>query len=473
MFYDELVEESKDWKAWRAKKLAEKASETEEDEFVGEDDDGEDVEVVHQALNVESPARPPKKGKLRRYSETEGDDSDAQAPYVTSKKRYTTPPPSSQRTAARTSDVVVEVLSPSRQRMEEVQGTPHAASALQAADEMRAASSGSRIPSFILKKTGTSSHSAATTAHIIPDEVTDMVSQADRASSQKQSVSQASYPASNSSRNVLQGVNSEKQARPEGHLIMTLDDSGSEDSAAVVTDDDTAKQSHMRYRPAPHLINNGQPDLEDSFKAEMIAAIPRSPEPVLPHNDTTSMSLENSLEEIQANPSLYQVRTSTPGPKPFEQITEERVKATLALKHKRQHSRESDGPGSPSKLVTTHAPKRSRVEASASNQTPYNPRRRILQSPNLEQEDGVDETTKTTRRLETRSGQVIPVSGSAPRSSRPFTPATNNHFTYISDTEEDPSQVANRGDPQVPPPFPSQPVSQTIREKLPRPPLPL
>lgn len=477
LFYEELVEESKEWKEWRTKKLAEKASEAEEDQLDVESDDEEDVEVVQQVQNAQSPERPPRKGKLRRYSGTEGEDSDAAAVSVTSEKRYATPPPPGQRNGARTSGVVVEVPSPSRQRTKEREQLLQVGTAQAEETKSAAKNASSEHP---LKGSGTNKTSAASLTNAIPDEVTNMVFQADEAIAQRQSLTQTGQSGRDLSSNMTpQGV-SVKQSLPQPGPVTTLDDdSGSEDSRAEVTDDDAAQDGQTRFRPASQPSERGQPDLqEDSFRAEMISPVPQSQEGRA--RGSSGLSLESSLEEIQPDLSLYHIQHPAPGPKDSNSITVKKVKEVLGEKakevlgekaplHKRQHSRDSDGPSSPSKMETSHTSKRSRTDASVPRHAPYNPSRRIMQSPSPELEDPRD----THQRSQQPSGRTNHLPGGTHHppsiSNRPASSSGGRHIHHISDGEPDIIEVSDRSSTNASQPFSSQPVKHSIREKLQRP----
>lgn len=487
VFYDELIQESKDWKEWRAKKLAEKASETEEDELHDAGDEGEDIEMIQQASEAREPRlpeKPAKKGKLRRYSDPESADSEA--PQVTSTRRAVTPTRARQHTSSSNKTVVVEIPSPSRQNDNRRRPSPADTDDMlvDTSSDMHKAPSSRPLPLVIPESPQRAEAFGFPFGSDLLNTIRGKVDRAPNGDGLQGIDRSAVLPSSlDPSRGESVSANGLAASALE-------EDSGSEDSRAEVTDDDVEGS------------RNGTSDaIDDSFRAQMISPVGRSQE--VAQSRQSGLSRESSIENFQPNPSLYQVRTSTPDPNavsldlsneleitlgqkamPVPEVSLQdylnKVKSTLGEKAtaapKRHLSTDSDTLSSPLKTDKSPAHKRSRRNDPSAPipPVPYNPKRMILQSPSPAPEDAssrVTDSAQSGTRINERS-RVPP--SSTPAKRPPSSSQINSSVIDISDEEEELASTEVPSGRTSSAPFPSQRVRSRgtydeagfVREKL-------
>lgn len=496
VFYDELLEESKEWKAWRAQKDAEKASETPaEDNDIDEEDEGEDIELVSQVQDV-SPARPSRKGKLRRHSDMDSVDSDPQSPDVKPVKPSSTSTGSRQRSSARNDGIVVEVQSPPRPRAtRKAHPLPTAEAQLGEMNvDVLPFKERSASPAKVFTSTPKrpSSHDSSVNnlnAEIL-NEIAHKINNAPHARVLPKSADGLAHGMSHaSSSQVLAQGHSGVQSELAGAATVFEDDSGSEDSKAEVTDDETSKAPGS----SPHLSKSGfrnprQDVQDDSFRAEMISPVPRLGQ-AAPNPNRMSLDSESSLENvIRADTSLYKRRDRTPISPDTSTINHDTVLATLGQKpqqHKRQRSRDSDMPGLSATEEDPHLDKRARSAGEAPHdRRSQNKRRTIPQSPTPEKDGhrgtfGLDHQSSPSQSKNHSLPRFPPPSSASTRRGPPSSQSRADVIDISDEEDEDciPESQTHTSARKTPRDLDSQkmrspatiPTSSSVREPLGRP----
>jgi hypothetical protein len=452
-----------------------------------EEDDGEDIELVPP----NPPAGPAKdksgpERKLRRHSdisEATGSDSDSQAILVTSKKA-TPPPPalaagppvthaSDQISNGKAQNrVFVEIGSPSRKRAQVSALEPaHPASSVQ-------------VPSLGMSDGMERRPASISIASDLPNGMPrpsgfplDSLQEAIQAKID-QHPSRMEPASSFNERDVYSAILGDDPETgpgpfpplpPTNHELASnelsiptsmdsnIEDSGSEDSDAQVTDDEAKKPgttglAHQRISPKIATSRSfGRPDraeeddsIEDSFRPEMIRSILNSQSTIsAQHMQLDKQPSRGSSADFEPNTAMYtaigQSTSAAAVPRSPSRLSATKTSTSLAEgQHGRKRLR-SEGEQSPAKPERAEGPKRVRPEARAMPGSANKPRRQISQDVDdaIMSIERPAETKRSAPAQEARDDASITLQAPIPvREPRPYSQPQVHKSIVIDEVDE-------------------------------------
>lgn len=423
VFYDELVEESKQWKVWRDQKLAEKASEPDDETATEDDEEGEDIELV-QRKEIDTPKNAEPARKLRRHSDVDDQEQTTDDdPFVTS-RRANQNTVLQQGKPSKATKVSVVIPSPNRQRMSAPQES------FKHEDEAMSLEDSFELPEPLQQSTPKSA-STALQQHLSKKEVDvdvlrEIQSKLDSVSRQSSSF----FPRGEANTPMIGHALAEPLQAGKAPSPTIEDSSGSEDSSAEVTDDEVNRTKPSNEPPGTGPVNVARPNSppEDSFYSEMIAPVDISQATASRHSNAAE---HDSMDDFKPQTALYTIqrpdhsqksahkRTATPPgasvDEPYDGIVgidpevEEKVQAAINEKQpqrkrqlsvqeveadikktlgnksperKRQRAAPNGTETFPVSVAETASTRPSQIhESRRGNQPSYNTRRTIPQSP--------------------------------------------------------------------------------------------